>query len=48
MIKELQDVCKKHNLEIKDFGRAVNWGEVNGKPIIIDYGFTQQVRRRYY
>ena len=47
-IKELQDICKKNNLEIKDFGRAVNWGQITETPIIIDYGFTQQVRRRYY
>lgn len=47
-IKELQDISEKHSLEIKDFGRAVNWGQINGKPIIIDYGFTQQVRRKFY
>jgi hypothetical protein len=47
-LSELQDICKKYNLEIKDFGRAVNWGQIDGKIIIIDYGFTQQVRKRFY
>lgn len=47
-VKELHDICKKYNLGIKDFGRAANWGQINGKPIIIDYGFTKQVSRRFY
>lgn len=47
-VKRLSDLSDRYNLLIHDFGRAVNWGFINGRPVIIDYGFTQQVRRRYY
>lgn len=46
--KELQDIACKYNLTLRDLGRVTNWGQINGKPIIVDYGFTQEVRRKYY
>ncbi len=48
LYQKLRKVSSKYNLLVQDFGRAVNWGQINGKPIIIDYGFTRQVRKRYY
>lgn len=47
-VMKLQMVSEKYNLLIPDFGRAVNWGLIGGRPMIIDYGFTRQVRRRFY
>jgi hypothetical protein len=47
-VKGIQDFAETHNLLINDFGRAANWGEIGGRPVIIDYGFTRQVRKRYY
>ena len=47
-VGRLRDISDKYNLLIWDFGRAVNWGEIDGKPMIIDYGFTRLVRRKYY
>jgi hypothetical protein len=47
-IKELQDISDKYDLVLRDFGSPINWGQINGKPIIIDYGFTRKVRQRYY
>jgi len=47
-VNEIRDLSEKYNLLIWDFGRAVNWGQINGRPMIIDFGFTRQVRRRYY
>ena len=47
-VQRIRDVAEKYNLLINDFGRAVNWGEIGGRPMIIDYGFTRQVRKRYY
>lgn len=47
-VEELKEICNKCNLEIRDFGRSANWGKINGKPIIIDYGFTHEVYRKYY
>jgi len=47
-VRKLKEITEKYNLLISDLGRAVNWGQINGKPMIIDYGFTRQVRSRYY
>lgn len=45
---QLQDIAKKHDLLLIDFARASSWGKINGHPVIIDYGFTRKVKRRYY
>lgn len=47
-VEELKDISSKFNLLLADFGRSVNWGKINGRPVIIDYGFTQKVRKKYY
>ncbi len=38
----------KYNLLITDLCRPVNWGMLRGRPVIIDYGFTGRIRRKYY
>lgn len=47
-LKKLQDISSRHDLLLWDFGRSVNWGQIDGKPVIIDYGYTREVRRRFY
>lgn len=47
-LKELKEACSKYGVLPWDLGRSVNWGQINGKPVVIDYGFTWEVRRRYY
>lgn len=44
----LRDISEQYNLMIWDFGRPANWGIIESKPMIIDYGFTRRVRRKYY
>ena len=44
----LRSIADKYNLLIGDLGRVVNWGKKDGRPVIIDYGFTRKVRRKYY
>ncbi|MDP4180013.1 MAG: hypothetical protein Q8942_02850 [Bacillota bacterium] len=46
--QKLQEISRSYNLLVWDFGKAVNWGQINGKPIIVDYGYTKEVRRRFY
>jgi hypothetical protein len=46
-IKELRDIIIKYNLLIPDLYRTDSWGIINERPVIIDYGFTREVRRRY-
>lgn len=38
----------KHSLLFPDLCRVQNWGVVDGRPVIIDYGFTTWVKRRFY
>lgn len=38
----------KYNLVPQDLARISSWGIVNNRPVIIDYGFTYSVRRKYY
>lgn len=46
--EKLKEISAKYGLLLWEFGRSVNWGEANGRPVIIDYGFTTIVRRRFY
>lgn len=46
--KELQHISGKYNLLLGDLKRIDNWGIIDGDPVIIDYGFTREVRSRYY
>lgn len=46
--EELKEIADKHNLLLSDFGRSENWGEIKGKPVIIDYGFTKKVKKAFY
>jgi hypothetical protein len=47
-VKELQNISYRYGLLLIDLRRPVNWGLLNGRPVIIDYGYTEEVRRRYY
>ena len=47
-LKRIQEMRRNYNLLLGDLARESNWGIINGKPVIIDYGFTRAVRARYY
>ena len=47
-LKELQEIKRKYNLLFGDLKKKSSWGMINGKPVIIDYGFTREVHDRYY
>ncbi len=44
----IQSTLARHSLVFPDLCRKENWGVVNGRPVIVDYGFTTSVNRRYY
>lgn len=46
--KEMQKIKNNYDLLLGDFDRKSNWGIINGRPVIIDYGFTREVKARYY
>lgn len=47
-LSELQNIHKKYNLLWSDLFRKSSWGILDGKPVIIDYGYTKAVAQRYY
>lgn len=47
-LSDFNYIPHKYNLLVNDLCRPVNWGIIHGRPVIIDYGFTGRIRRRYY
>ena len=47
-LKQLQNIKRNYNLLLADLERKSSWGMINGRPVIIDYGFTREVKERYY
>lgn len=47
-LNNLSYIPRKYNLLVSDLCRPVNWGVIDGRPVIIDYGFTGRIRRKYY
>lgn len=47
-LKELQNIERNYNLLLDDLARESSWGTINGRPVIIDYGFTREVQQSYY
>ena len=44
----LVDLANSFNVELGDFGRAANWGLYKGHPVVIDVGFTSDVKAQHY
>lgn len=42
-----KDLYIKYNLLYPDLCRQNSWGLVDGKPVIIDFGFTRETRKYY-
>jgi len=47
-VGEIRYISSEYNLLMADLYRPVNWGRINGRPVIIDFGFTRRVRKKYY
>jgi hypothetical protein len=47
-LEELKDISSKYNLLLPDLCRPANWGKINERPVIIDFGFTRKVKKKYY
>lgn len=45
---QLADLVNSTPLQMGDFDRAANWGIYNGKPVIIDLGYTDSVAKLYW
>jgi len=47
-VGEIRYISSEYNLLMADLYRPVNWGRINARPVIIDFGFTRRVRKKYY
>lgn len=47
-LDSIQYVLTEYDLIFADLCRPVNWGMIGEHPVIIDYGFTSIVKRKYY
>lgn len=47
-LDELTYILSQNNLLQIDLSYTSNWGIIGGCPVIIDYGFTSVVKRKYY
>ena len=47
-LKEFQSLYFRYNLLLNDLCRTSSWGIINERPVIIDYGFTTEIREKYY
>jgi hypothetical protein len=45
---EVIDMVGNFGFLTGDFTRLANWGIYKGKPVIIDYGFDEEVQKKYY
>ena len=45
---ELADLVNSSPLLMGDFDRAANWGIYNGRPVVIDLGYTTTVEKLYW
>ena len=45
---DIIELIERYHIVKADLRRISNWGITDGRPVIIDYGFTQEVRKKYY
>lgn len=44
----LRAIARNYHLILQDLRRPANWGKIDGRPVVVDYGFTRRVKRKYY
>lgn len=47
-VKDIQQIMREYRLVPQDLYRIDSWGMVQERPVIIDYGFTWYVKKKYY
>jgi hypothetical protein len=47
-VDEIATLVNSSSIVPDDFAVASNWGEYNGRPVVIDVGFTENVEKMYY
>ena len=47
-LEDLKEIVRNYHLMLEDLCKKTSWGIINSRPVIIDYGYTVEVRRKYY
>ena len=47
-VREIRKIAERFDLVYADFLKPNTWGRINGRYVIVDYGFTRSVRGKYY
>ncbi|MHB1150881.1 MAG: hypothetical protein ACYCWE_01580 [Eubacteriales bacterium] len=47
-IREIRKIAERFDLVYADFFKPNTWGKINGRYVIVDYGYTRSVREKYY
>lgn len=48
MMDTFNDDINRNNLGKSDLTRASSWGFINDVPLLIDYGLTHSIFKKYY
>jgi hypothetical protein len=48
LFEEVTDMCGNFGFLVGDFARLTNWGVFKNKPVIIDYGYDEEIQKLYY
>jgi len=46
--RELVKSLIRHGVILQDISRKNQWGDLKDKPVLVDYGFNNQVKRDHY
>lgn len=47
-VQSLKMFARNYHLLLQDLRRPANWGKIHGRPVVVDYGFTRKVKKKYY
>jgi hypothetical protein len=48
LFNDVTEMVANFGFLMGDFVRLANWGIYKGNPVIIDYGFDEQIQKQYY
>jgi len=48
LLAELAKLIDDYDLSVGDMVRISSWGQINGKIILLDFGLTSQIYKKYY
>ncbi len=47
-LPQIRELKNKYDLILNDLTRESSWGIINGQVVIINYGYTYEIKKKYY